>query len=352
MTLIPTDTLIFSIGNQSNVYSRYIKKVVISGVPYLGVVNGNTNELEFYSLSNEVEDFKVQFKTDGPNGVGKLMAFELISDDTLLIGSTYRIRLYVTNFEGDIVKILKTDIVERKGYPFVQNYYTNQPLVNNQSKKDLYIYTGVDTDYNGPGIWSGTMFLKIPDLEDEAASHVFELPDHFFGYVHGAYFSHSSHLLMEDRFIVFGIPFYNNILVYDLEKEELMEKEAGSKHFGDALPWDDAESGFSESFYVPSNSYRELAFDEENQMLYRLAYQGVDYIGPDGQRRNWDNKPPSVIMINRDFEKVGEVDLPLNTIYTRMYFTHDGKLYLSLNHPDNNPSEDQMVFVGFKPEEL
>ena len=109
-------------------------------------------------------------------------------------------------------------------------------------------------------------------------------------------------------------------------------------------------SGLSESFYVPSNSYREIAFDKENKLLYRLAYRGVDYTGPDGQRRNWDNKPPSVIIINSDFEKVGEVDLPINTIYTRMYFTHNGKLYLSLNHPDNNPSEDQMVFVGFKPE--
>ncbi|HSI75302.1 MAG TPA: hypothetical protein VK957_05395 [Lunatimonas sp.] len=70
------------------------------------------------------------------------------------------------------------------------------------------------------------------------------------------------------------------------------------------------------------------------------------------KQRNWDNKLPSVIMINSDFEKVGEVDLPVNTIYTRMYFTHDDKLYLSLNHSDNNPSEDQMVFLGFKPENI
>ncbi|MDN3686370.1 hypothetical protein [Cyclobacterium jeungdonense] len=66
--------------------------------------------------------------------------------------------------------------------------------------------------------------------------------------------------------------------------------------------------------YVTSNSYRELAYDEEKQLLYLLAYQGVDYLGPNGQRRNWDNKHPSVIMINNDFEKVGEVDLPVNII--------------------------------------
>jgi len=352
LTLVPTDTLTFPLGYRSNVYSKYIKKVEINGGEYLGVVNENMNELEFYALSNALDDFKINFKREGPNGVGKLMAFEVISDSTLLIGSTYRIRLYITDFEGNLQKTLKTDIVDRKGYPFVQNYYTNQPLMYNQSLQDLYLYTGVDTDYNGPGIWSGTIFLKIPNLLDESARHMFELPSHFYDYVHGAFFSHSSHLLMEDRYLVLAIPFYNNILIYDLEKEELIEREAGSKHFGDALPWDNAVSGMSESFYVPSNSYRELAYDEQNKLLYRLAYRKVDYVGPDGQRRNWDNKPPSVIMINSDFEKVGEVDLPVNTIYTRMYFTHDGKLYLSLNHPDNSPSEDEMVFVGYKPEKL
>jgi|GEM_PF-1281958 len=351
-TLIPYDTLIIPVGSQSNVYSKYVKKIKISGTDYLGVVNEKTNELELYALNNDVDNLKIHFETEGPNGIGQLRAFELISDSTLLIGSTYRIRLYITDFEGNIQKTLKTDIADRKGYPFIQNYSTNQPLEYGEDRHALFVYTGVDTDFNSPGKWSGTMFLRLPDLEDESARHVFELPSHLSKYVHGAYFSHSSHLLMDDRYLVLALPFYNDILIFDLETEELIEKPAGSKHFGDALPWDNAVSGMSESFYVPSNSYREIAYDKENKLLYRFAYRGVDYTGPDGMRRNWDNKPPSVIIINSDFEKVGEVDLPVNTIYTRMYFTHDGKLYLSLNHPDNNPSEDEMVFVGYKPEKL
>ncbi len=212
-------------------------------------------------------------------------------------------------------------------------YSTQSPLLYHKTSDDFYVLTKVDTDYNGPGQWSGTMFMKIANSVNEPIQYVFELPKFFNDFVHGAYFSHSSHGLADDRYLVFGIPFYNNILVYDLEKEELTEREAGSKYFGDALPWDSPNMDGHEEFYVTSNSYRELAYDEQNKLLYRLAYRKVDYIGPDGQRRNWDNKPPSVIMINSDFEKVGEVDLPKNTIYTRMYFTHNGKLYLSLNHP-------------------
>jgi hypothetical protein len=134
----------------------------------------------------------------------------------------------------------------------------------------------------------------------------------------------------------------------------MIEREGGSKYFGDVLPMEGSKStsDLHEEFYITSNSYRELAYDEENKLLYRLAYRGVDYTGPDGQQRNWDNKLPSVIIINSNFEKIGEIDLPVNQIYNWMYFTYNGKLYLSLNHPDNNPSEDEMVFVGFNPEKL
>lgn len=352
LTLYPADTLKIPIGYRSNVYSKYIKVVTINDISYLGIVNENTNQVEFISLNEYGDDFQISFQEEGPNGVGKVKAFEVISDSTLLIASTYRIRLYNTDFNGNILDVIKTDDSERIGHSYVQIYYTNQPLLFSKVNQSSYVFTRVDTDYLKPGIWSGTMFLESSIKDRIKNDHIFKLPSHFEEYVHGAYFCHSSHQLVHDRYLILGIPFYSRILIYDLQNERLFEKEAGSKHFGDALPWENPEAGMDESFYVPSNSYRELSYDSQNNILYRIAYRGVDYIGSDGNRRNWDNKIPSVIIINNDFEKVGEVDLPANTFYTRMYFTHEGKLYLSLNHPDNNPSEDQMVFVGFRPEKL
>lgn len=354
MTLVPTDTLIFPMGYRSNVYSQYIRRCEINGSSYLGVVNQNTNEIEFYSLTRREDDFKVHFQEEGPNGVGSIRAFELISDSTLLIGSSYRIRLYVTDLEGNLLQTLVTNTPERKGKTFMPIYYSNQPLMFDKSRQDAYVFTRVDTDFNGHGIWSGTMFLQASTLEEGLNNHVFELPTHFDNYIHGGHFCHGSNCLVDYRYLILSVTFYNNLLIYDLKKDEMMEAKAGSKYFGDILPWDSPKPTVDghEEFYVTSNSYRELEYDMQNKLLYRMAYRGVDYIGPNGQRRNWDNKPPSIIILNNDFEKIGEVDLQVNTIYTRMFFTHDGKLYLSLNHPDNNPSEDEMVFVGFKPEKL
>jgi hypothetical protein len=123
MTLVPNDTLIFPMGYRSNVYSQYIRRCEINGSSYLGVVNQNTNEIEFYSLARRQDDFKIHFQEEGPNGVGSIRAFELISDSTLVIGSSYRIRLYVTDLEGNLQQTLNTYIAERKDKPFVQIYY-------------------------------------------------------------------------------------------------------------------------------------------------------------------------------------------------------------------------------------
>lgn len=61
ITLIPSDTLVIPISGRSNVYSEYIKKCNIKGKPYLGVVNNNTNELEFYDLTDGKDNFNISF---------------------------------------------------------------------------------------------------------------------------------------------------------------------------------------------------------------------------------------------------------------------------------------------------
>ena len=80
-----------------------------------------------------------------------------------------------------------------------------------------------------------------------------------------------------------------------------------------------------------------------------MALRGVDYIDLDGQKRNAEDKVPSLIILDEDLVKVGEFDLPANTFYTRTSFSYKGKIYLPLNPHNGKISEDELVFVGFEP---
>jgi hypothetical protein len=348
ITLIPSDTLIVRLEMTSSIHSNYVVLEKFHGKPYLGLVNENSNQLEFYSLKDPKENFKVNFLREGPNGIGTLKGFVSLGDSTLLVGSSDRTRLFVSDLEGNIIRRYKTK-VERRDGPYVQIYYSSQPLIFNASINSFFMFTRVDTDYSKPGLWSGSSFLKVSERISEEASHVFELPKHLSAYVHGAFFSHSSHVMIDEKYLVLGIPFYNDLILYDMVTDKVFQRPAGSKYFGDVMPWPNPDNERDEEFYVSSNSYQGLVYDELNRLLYRTAFRGVDYIDLNGQKRNTEDKIPSLIILDEDLVKLGEFDLPAGTFYTRTTFSHEGKIYLSLNHPDRQTSEDELVFVGFEP---
>lgn len=348
VTLVPSDTLKVPLEKTSNIHSNYVALEELDGKPYLGVVNENSNELEFYALKDPHENFKVKFLREGPNGIGTLKGFVSLGDSSLLVGSSDRTQLFVADLEGNIIRRYKTK-VDRKDKPYVQIYYSTQPLIFSASINSIFVFTRVDTDYSTPGLWSGTSFLKITDHPHEELSHVFELPENLSAYVHGAFFSHSSHVMIDEKYLVLGVPFYNDLILYDMATEQVFQRPAGSKYFGDVLPWPKPDNERDEEFYVSSNSYQGLIYDELNKLLYRIALRGVDYMDLNGERRGAEDKIPSLIILDEDMEKVGEWDLPSATFNTRTSFSYEGRIYLSLNHPDRNTSEDELVFVGFKP---
>ncbi|MFN3800995.1 DUF4221 family protein [Belliella pelovolcani] len=350
VTLVLSDTISIPIGQKTNVYSKYISKTRINDKDYLGLVNENTNHLEFYPFSDDSEKFSVKYQQEGPNGVRTIKAFEVLSDSTLLIGSSWRREFYITDFSGNVLQRINSLEIEREdNKPFVQLYYTNQPLIYNRTKNTIFTFAAGDQDYNSPGLWSGTYFLKINLGDQPQLKHVLNLPSHLSPLVYSAFFSHSSHLQKGDNELIVSLPFLNDLLIFNINSEVLTYASAGLSEYGDILPLDTPISGHDEQEYLESNSYREIVYDKETGYLYRFAYEGLDYKDLNGIRRNWDNKKPTIVILEGSMKKVGEYELPQNELYTRMYFTHQGKLYISINHPNNNPSEDELIFVGLRP---
>ncbi|AFL84284.1 hypothetical protein Belba_1678 [Belliella baltica DSM 15883] len=350
ITLVFDDTLSIPIGQRTNVFSSYISKKRIKGKDYLGLVNENTNHLEFYGLSDDAENFSIKYQQEGPNGVRTIKAFEVLSDSTLLIGSSWRRDLYVTDFSGNVLNKINSVEKERAdGKPYVQIYYTEKPLIYREKNQSIFTFAKADQDYNSPGLWSGTYFAKFSLLDGQVMEHSLSLPEHLSTLVYSAFFSHSSHLLYGKNQLIVSLPFLNDLLIYDLDSETVTYGEAGHSEYGDILPLDKPSQDHDEQEYLESNSYREIAYDNETGYLYRFAYEGMDYKDLDGRRRTWDNKKPSIIILDKEMKKVGEYHLPIDQFYTRMFFTYQGKLYVSINHPDNNPSEDELIFVGIKP---
>ncbi len=344
------DTINFSVSKKTNVFARHLSKEQIKGEDFLGLVNENTNDLEFYHLADSSKNFNIHFQKEGPNGVNMLKAFKVISDSTILIGGSFRSELYLSDFEGNIIQRINTVNKERAdGKPFVQIYSTNRPFLIDQARKYAYQFAIVDQDYFSPGLWSGSYFVKVKISEGFEINHVLDFPESISEMVTGGYFSHTSHTMIKDNLIAVSLPFLSRLIIYDPINDTLSYAEAGHSSFGDIALDKNPQPEQDERSYIEGNSYREVAYDPMKGYLYRFAYQGVDYIDGSGKRKTWDNKIPSIVILDKQLQKVGEYELPLNHFYTRMYFMHNGKLYISINHPDNNPSEDDLIFIGLEP---
>lgn len=217
------------------------------------------------------------------------------------------------------------------------------------SYPNVFAVSKPDKDYNSEGWWDGNLLLKI-NLQNKEFEYLLNGPEKYFDKIHGAYFSHHSMVMNEDEEIIISYPIDSEIAIFNPENKNLNWYYGGSKHFHEIPDWSKPASGHSEKFYIESDSYREIIYDKWRDVYYRMAYRKVDYVDKNGLRVNWNYKLPSIIILDKDFKKIGEYDLPKNTYYTRNTFVGAKGLYISINHEENlDADENYLSFQLLEP---
>jgi hypothetical protein len=153
-----------------------------------------------------------------------------------------------------------------------------------------------------------------------------------------------------DSELIISFPIDSEIAVFDLKNSTTEWHYGGSKYFHEIPEWSAPDSNEDERFYIESDSYREVLFDPWKKLYYRFAYRKVNYFDENNMRVNWDYKNPSIVILDEDFRKIGEYDLPENTYYTRNNFVSPEGLYISINHDQNKDADENKIsFQLFKP---
>ncbi|MFT6966612.1 MAG: hypothetical protein ACJAT1_001832 [Marivirga sp.] len=309
--------------------------------------NRPLNALEFYDMASKKLVKRIRLEKSGPLGIeGDLRGFEYISDDSIIVTNGRRYEFYLVNGKGASYKkyAVFPEDEEDISVPIVYDY---RPLMVEYPY--VYAVCKPDKDYNKPGWWDGDLLLKL-NMETEGYQYILKGPEEYYDKVHGAFFSHHSMTKNDKEQIVISYPIDSYLEVFDMEKNTREWHYAGSKYFHDIPDWTMPDSNEDERFYIESNSYREILYDPWRQLYYRFAYRKVDFYDHQNRRVNWDYKIPSIIILNQDFTKIGECDLPKNTYYTRNTFVSPEGLYISINHNENkNADENKLSFQLFKP---
>jgi hypothetical protein len=336
--------------------SRVVFLFIQNGKEILSYLNSNLNQIQFYDLSSQKLIKAVDIEIDGPNGVGKVSGFRPLSLDSIFILPVMQTKLAIVNGEGEVLKKVDFSYTEDKYSSSRSNAWTHiyntiefdndedvnlsqniQGHINSVTKRQLARTPIALTVNINNGIVKRLPLNYPEELIDGKGPRQIDM----------------SRVNADEKYI-YAFTTNHNLFITDSRHEAFSVKNGKSEYI-DEIPTLPSGMGITEYQlnYRSSPRYTSLIYDPYRNIYYRFAYPGAEI-----DINNLEQyKTPiqfSVIIFDKDLNKVGETMLPKNTYLMDNFFVGKKGLYLSKNHPYNEKDfdEDFLTFEIFNVEEI
>jgi hypothetical protein len=268
--------------------------------------------------------------------------------------------IYITSYEKfGLVKVDTTATVKQfiaygktnNGYNVVPSYKSNsfhyQPVVFFDKK--IYI---TQKPYQASKISETPVTVAIDTINQIIEEHPFRFPnlltdDELRNSLIGLDFSRD----FNGKQLVYSFEIDENIYVTNIETDKIKKIPVRSKYINH-LKFDKRpnEIGLIYKMLLEASCYRNLLYDKYRNVYYRFTQIGVEQRNDMGITPEilWRSGPAqfSVIILDKDFNIIGETLFPKYTYNPTIAFIHKNGLYISDSHA-LNPSFDENV-LSFK----
>jgi len=341
VTLVPTGEILkLPIDNNTTLdcMAMFYFRDRETGKEYLTYLNSYKNEIHFYDLKLQKLESKVTCALEGPNGVGKVSGFKVINRDSIFLTLGYSIVLI--DSKGQIID--KFSYKETKNgnlpIPYFSTSRVYWPLV--VKSKILYIPQELSFDLPymlNDAIWPSPnskvcLIVNMINKKNEylpmkhpLANEVGLNTVHFSREFDGNYFIYS---------------FFDDPNVYVTRDHTHVEEYYAPSIYFDKIVHLKYKSMPSFEKYnidhITRSSYHNIIYDTKRKVYYRFVKLLDKYEkGDDMMRLVKYPRNFSIIVLNKDFQVIGETKLPPGTYEYKNFFVAEKGLYLSINHIDN-----------------
>ena len=323
-----------------------------SGKEYLTFKSDNS--ILFYDFKTSEHLFDVKLDLEGPNGVGIISGYHIEDLNNIYITS------YYTSFQKfGFVKVDTSGTIKQ----FIEYGKTNNGHnVDPSFKSSSYQYTPIIINKNiiyitqHPNQFSGVAETPVSVAIDTLSNTVKELPLRYPDLITdeelnivltGLDFSWD----FNGKQFVYSFYMDENIYIIDIETGEEIKIPIKSKYINELKIQkrpDDIENAYK--IYIESSNYGNLLYDRYRDVYYRFAHIGAeppsDYKYPLRELFFNGSVQFSVIILDKDFNIIGETLFPKYTYNPKIAFVHKNGLYISDSHI-LNPSFNENV-LSFK----
>jgi len=316
------------------------------GREYLTFQNERKNEILFYEMNTGKFLYKIKPAVEGPNGIGRLQGYQIKDLN----------HIYLTGLRGEVILIDSTAQVKER--------------INFKTTSDgLMVTTGYSTSnmYKPIIILDNKIYLAIQNNRWAERSYVSLTIDINTKKIDFLPFEYPVFPVSFDKSKAGSIEYYfsrcfdGSNFIYSFHYDENIYVTTPGHQYVRKIPIKSQyvrKVEFSE--LMPSNSmkdlievahYGNLYYDRYRDVYYRVAFPKNEVDANDNfvELWNYGRKVFSIMILDRDFQIIGETLFPEYVYNPMVMFIREDGLYISSSHFKNpNYSDDWLTFDCFQ----
>lgn len=311
--------------------------------------NGNDYSIEFFDLNGGEVISKIFYNWSdrGSPNYNKSSNFFYHNRDSLFSVNPMG-HFYLFDSKAQVLQRYPTgdgNKINMVPDPYVWN---GSPIILHNEKLFFQVYIG--------GLFNQEIMATL-DLNSKKINYYGEFPEFYQNaYWRGGYEYWYYTFNREKGLIVQSFEADHDIRVHDINQLDDSPRlfYASSSEYGElkpaALNMGEASWEEHEKNYLNQPSFGLIHYDKYNSLYYRFAFDGIndtDLNDSDPDRATV--KRPRIIILDKGFQKIGEVKLPRFKYDTKMSFVGKEGLYIKVIDKEN---EDILTFDVFQPVDL
>ena len=320
------------------------------GKEYLTFQNNFMNDLVFYDFETRKFAFRMKPEMDGKNGIGKMFGYYIAGWDSI----------YLTNNDIEEIAIIDTacilkeqlvynktiDDISLTRSPAFSYYY--RPMYKIANK--LYVVSSCNRKSKVNPI-SFTI-----DLETKEVKHLpFEYPklQIKMNPAKTAGIENRLSRVFDGEKFIYSFSYEEDIYIASIDHKMVTSRKVKSKYIKEVKTVDDY-GNFTIKDMCEHAEYGNLLYDQYRKVYYRIVFPQTEILKKLNDREYLDlmhygRKCFSIIILDADFNIIGETLFPDYTYNPTMAFIREDGLYLSASHAFNeNYSDDWLKFQRFE----
>lgn len=316
----------------------------------LAFFNKPTYDICLYNLNSRFMESRINLKREGPNAVNGIDAFYVAGKDSLWLYASWGRIIYLLDGTGilrekkEITEDSEKSIGSHPHYSVSPFPTTTAPYIVTNGKHILQGMDGITLNGTLPGAtliynWEAnkaTTGNPYPSIYGEAD----KIQDNWdtFGYRETYYTLNPRHE------IVTSFPASDSLYVYSPDNGTTRGYYAGYSGKVNISPGVPSDPDKKVRKFISQHQYSGILYDKFNHLYYRIIRLPGNE-NTDNVRKELSKKPVGIIILDDNFNKVGEYMLPDDRYYTMNAFVSTNGLHVNTF----SENDDIMTFRVFKP---